>query len=186
MRAELAKLHERLGVTTVYVTHDQVEALTMGDRVAVLRDGVLQQVGTSDDVYRRPANRFVARFIGSPAMNLLPVELADGVLRAGPFRLTPPVGYQRLNGHRLELGIRPEHLRVSLGGDGVPAEVQVVEAAGNETFLHLDIRGVELVARVGAELRPPLGEIVQVDIPRRSAYVFDAETGKTLVQQEGS
>jgi multiple sugar transport system ATP-binding protein len=168
----------------VYVTHDQVEALTMGERVAVLRDGVVQQVGTPDDVYRRPANQFVARFIGSPAMNILPARIDGDVLRVGPFAFKPPVGYQRLNGHRLELGVRPEHLRVTANGSaGAPAEVQVVEAAGDETFLHLTVAGHELVARVGSELRPSVGSVVRVDIPRQSAYLFDAATGRTLVQR---
>jgi ABC-type sugar transport system ATPase subunit len=185
MRAELKRLHQRVGSTMVYVTHDQVEALTMGERVAVLRNGMVQQVGTPDDVYRHPVNRFVAGFIGSPAMNFLPAILHGGMLRVGPFAMKPPVGFERLNGHRLELGIRPEHLRVSPNGDtGAPAEVQVVEAAGNETFLHLSVHGRELVARVGADLRPAVGSTVRVDIPRRSAYLFDEASGQTLVQRE--
>jgi multiple sugar transport system ATP-binding protein len=184
MRAELKRLHRRVGSTMVYVTHDQVEALTMGERVAVLRDGVVQQVGTPDEVYRRPANQFVAGFIGSPAMNIMPARIEGDVLRVGPFSFKPPVGFRRLNGHRLELGVRPEHLKVSLNGDaGVPAEVQVVEAAGDETFLHLSVDGRDLVARVGPDLRPSVGSIVRVDIPRRSAYLFDAVTGDTLVQR---
>jgi multiple sugar transport system ATP-binding protein len=184
MRAELKRLHRRVGATMVYVTHDQVEALTMGERVAVLRDGVVQQVGTPDDVYRRPANQFVARFIGSPAMNILPARIEGDLLRVGPYAFRPPVGYERLNGHRLELGVRPEHLRVTPNGSaGAPAEVQVVEAAGDVTFLHLSVAGQELVARVGSDLRPLVGSVVRVDIPRRSAYLFDAATGRTLVQR---
>jgi multiple sugar transport system ATP-binding protein len=185
MRAELKRLHQKLGATMVYVTHDQVEALTLGDRVAVLRDGMIQQVGSPDSVYRRPANQFVARFIGSPAMNILPAEISNEMLTVGPFRMKPPVGYEGLNGQRLELGIRPEHLRVHANsGPGVAAEVQVVEAAGNETFLHLSAGGQALIARVGADLRPQVGSIVRVELPRRLAYLFDAVSGRTLVQQE--
>jgi sn-glycerol 3-phosphate transport system ATP-binding protein len=181
-RAELQRLHQRLGATMLYVTHDQIEALTMGDRVAVLRGGVLQQLAPPDEIYRRPANRFVASFIGSPAMNLLPVSASGQLLQVGPFLLERPPGSQALNGQRLELGIRPEHLRVSLGGPGVPAEVQVVELAGSETFLHLAVGGKRLVARVGLQLRPRVGEQVWVQIPERRVYLFDAVSGRTLVQ----
>ena len=166
----------------LYVTHDQIEALTMGDRVAVLCGGVLQQVAPPDEIYQRPANRFVASFIGSPAMNLLAVSARGRLLQVGPFLLNRPPDSQAVNGQRLELGIRPEHLRVSLSGPGVPAEVQVVELAGSETFLHLMAGGQRLVARVGLELRPRVGEQVWVQIPERRVYLFDADSGRTLVQ----
>jgi ABC-type sugar transport system ATPase subunit len=181
-RAELQRLHQRLGATMLYVTHDQIEALTMGDRVAVLRGGVLQQIAPPDEIYRRPANRFVAGFIGSPAMNLLPVNAHGRLLQVGPFLLERPPGGRALNGQRLELGIRPEHLQVRLGGPGVPAEVQVVELAGSETFLHLAAGGQRLVARVGLQLRPRVGQQVRVQIPERRVYLFDADSGRTLVQ----
>lgn len=176
MRAELRRLHDRVGATMVYVTHDQVEALTMGDRVAVLREGVLQQVGEPDQVYRRPANRFVATFVGSPAMNVFPAELDDGRLRAGPFTFDAPEG---VAGRRLEVGIRPEH--VALAAEGAPAVVEVVEMAGSETFLHLDAGGRRIVARVGPEQRPAVGTTVAlaVAVPGR-VHVFDAESGAAL------
>ena len=181
-RAELRRLQQRLRATMLYVTHDQIEALTMGDRVAVLRGGVLQQVAPPEEIYRRPANRFVASFIGSPAMNLLPAAADGRLLRVGAFLLDRPPASPTLNGQRLELGIRPEHLRVSLDGPGVPAEVQVVEVAGSESFLHLAVGSQRLVARVGLELRPRVGAQVWVQIPVRQAYLFDAESGQTLVQ----
>ena len=109
MRAELKQLHQRLGATMIYVTHDQVEALTLGDRVAVLNEGVLQQVATPTEIYRRPVNRFVGTFIGSPAMNVLPLENVDGVYHAGPFVL----GHANLGSQKLELGIRPEQVLVA-------------------------------------------------------------------------
>jgi multiple sugar transport system ATP-binding protein len=176
MRAELRRLHDRLGATMVYVTHDQVEALTMGDRVAVLSEGVLQQVGEPDDVYRRPANRFVATFVGSPAMNVLPAEPDGDRLRAGPFTFDRPPG---VGDRPVEIGIRPEHL--VLVPEGAPAVVEVVEIAGNETFIHLDAGGIRLVARVGPEQRPAVGSTVAlaVTIPGR-VHVFDAETGLAL------
>jgi ABC-type sugar transport system ATPase subunit len=172
MRAELKRLHQQLGTTMVYVTHDQLEALTMGDRVAVLHGGVLQQVDEPDAIYRRPANRFVATFIGSPAMNVFAV--ADG--RAGPFRVpSRPDG-----GGELEAGVRPEHVRISLDGDGAPAEVQVVEVAGNETFIHLAFEGENVVARVGPDLRPEVGATVRLSVAPADVYFFDAETGTAL------
>jgi multiple sugar transport system ATP-binding protein len=181
-RAELRRLQQRLRATMLYVTHDQIEALTMGDRVAVLRGGVLQQVAPPEEIYQRPANRFVASFIGSPAMNLLPAAADGRLLRVGAFLLDRPPASHALNGQRLELGIRPEHLRVSLDGPGVPAEVQVVEVAGSESFLHLAVGDQRLVARVGLELRPRVGAQVRVEIPVRQAYLFDADSGQTLVQ----
>ena len=147
---------------------------------------MLQQVGAPDDVYRQPVNRFVATFIGSPAMNVLPVTMNNERLHAGPFTFKPPRGAEALNGKKLELGIRPEDLQVFTegSGPGAPAIVQVVEAAGNETFLHLDATGHPLIARTGSTVRPAVGTTVRLDIPRRKAYLFDAESGKTLVQQE--
>ncbi|MBA3330862.1 MAG: ATP-binding cassette domain-containing protein [Actinobacteria bacterium] len=177
-RAELKQLHARLGTTIVYVTHDQVEALTLGDRLAVLHDGVVQQIGSADDIYRRPANRFVATFVGSPAMNVLPVRLEGAVLRAGPFELDRP----DIDERPLELGVRPEHIEVVAGEVGGQAEVQVVELAGNDTFLHLLAEGQRLVARVAPDLRPAVGSTVHVRSSPGRAYLFDADSGRTLAQ----
>jgi multiple sugar transport system ATP-binding protein len=180
MRAELKQLHRRVGATMVYVTHDQVEALTMGHRVAVLRDGVVQQVGSPDEIYEKPTNRFVGSFIGSPAMNLFPARIEDGALRAGPFAFEQPAMNGAISGRRLEAGIRPEHLRVSSGGEGVPAEVRVVEVAGSETYLHLAANGSTLIARVGTRLRPEIGSTVGVHADASHVYLFDAATGMAL------
>ncbi len=171
MRTELRRLHRRVGATMVYVTHDQVEALTLGDRVAVLGAGRLQQVGSPDEVYERPVNRFVATFVGTPAMNLLPV--VDG--RAGPFAVAAPPG------RALEADIRPEH--VVVGGDGSSREgleVQVVEAAGAETFLHLGWRDHTIVARTGPGVRPRVGETLQVSVDPARVHLFEADTGLVL------
>ncbi|MFN2469176.1 MAG: ABC transporter ATP-binding protein [Gaiellaceae bacterium] len=170
MRAELHRLQLRLGATMVYVTHDQIEALTLGDRVAVLGGGVLQQVGTPEEVYGRPVNRFVATFIGTPAMNVLPVEAG----RAGPFEISVPPG---LDGRPLEAGVRPEHVEL---GAGAPLEVQVVEAAGNETFLHLAWKERSIVARTAGVARPAVGETVPVSVRREHVHLFDAESGAVL------
>jgi ABC-type sugar transport system ATPase subunit len=168
MRAELKRLHQRLGATMLYVTHDQVEALTLGSRVAVLGGGVLQQVGTPLDVYRRPANRFVATFVGTPAMNIW--RVVDG--RAGPFPLD--VGSPDTP---LDAGIRPEH--VALGGE-IPARVDVVEEAGSETVLYLLSDGHQVVARVDAETRVERGDTVGLAFRREHVHLFDVESGVAL------
>ncbi len=154
MRAELKTLHAELAATMVYVTHDQTEALTLGDRIAVMREGAIVQVGAPDEVWRSPANRFVARFVGSPGMNIL----ADGEGR--------------------ELGIRPEHVRV--GAEGRPAEVILVEPVGSEAYVHVRAGEHVLIARVSAELRPAVGDAVHVDLPRQHVLLFDARTGERL------
>jgi ABC-type sugar transport system ATPase subunit len=181
MRAELKQLHQRVGATMMYVTHDQIEALTLGDRVAVLDAGVIQQIGTPETVYWQPANRFVARFIGSPAMNFFPVRLEGGVIHAGPFEFAQSSANGALEGREVEAGVRPEHVRVTLSGPGSPAEVELVELAGNETFLHLDARGSPFVARVGGEdLRPDVGSTVHVSASVKHLHLFDATTGESL------
>ena len=181
MRAELKLLHQRVAATMLYVTHDQVEALTLGDRLAVLRDGALQQVGTPDDVYRRPANRFVATFIGSPPMNILSATIDGARLRAGPFTTSVPRAREFSGQRRLGLGIRPEHVRVMTHGDGAPLTVEIVEPAGNQTFLYLSAGNDTVVAAVEADLRPALGSTVWVGLDERWVYMFDADSGTTLV-----
>jgi ABC-type sugar transport system ATPase subunit len=176
MRAELRRIQRRFAATMVYVTHDQFEALTMGDRVAVLNAGVIQQIGSPDEIYRHPANRFVATFVGSPAMNMLPAALEGGRFYAGPFVLDAPAG---LAGEHLEVGVRPEHL--NLVGQGVPAEVQLVEAAGTETFIHVDAAGHGLIVRAGPDVRPLVGSTVHLAVVVGKIQVFHSETGVSLL-----
>jgi multiple sugar transport system ATP-binding protein len=159
-RTELLRLHREVGATMVYVTHDQVEALTLGDRIAVLHEGRLRQIGTADEVYGRPRDRWVAAFLGLPAMRFLTPEAAR------PFHRVPEGAV---------LGVRPEHVR--LGSDGVPARVELVEVAGSDAYLHLD-RG--LLARVGAETRPREGDEVRIGFDRSSAHLFDEGTGERI------
>ena len=146
MRAQLSRLHERLGVTTVYVTHDQVEAMTLGDRVAVLRRGVLQQCDTPQALFAAPANLFVAAFIGSPAMNLVEAAVEGGEARFGACRIALPAG-ARLPG-RVILGLRPHHLEIAgdAGAPRIPGVVQVVEELGTETQLVVGIDAPRLRA----------------------------------------
>jgi ABC-type sugar transport system ATPase subunit len=159
-RSELKALHQRVGGTMLYVTHDQFEALTLGDRVAVLREGQVQQVATPDVLWNEPANAFVARFVGFPGMNLLASGAALGVVA--------PEGAQ--------VGVRPEHIR--LGTDGARAEVALVEPAGAETLVHLLVNGERVVARVPSDLRPALGDAVRVAVDPSRVHLFDAATGR--------
>jgi multiple sugar transport system ATP-binding protein len=157
MRAELARLHERLGVTTVYVTHDQTEAMTLGQRVAVLRDGTLQQVGTPQELFHRPRNLFVASFIGSPTMNLVQAEVRDGSLRFGDHAIPVPAHARLDDATSVIVGIRPSAFQLAEPGDEVAARlsvrVEVVENLGDEihAIFPVDAPRVDVEAAVGAE-----------------------------------
>ncbi len=164
-RTELADLQARLGVTTVYVTHDQVEAMTLGDRVAVLESGNLQQCASPRELYSRPANRFVAGFIGSPAMNLVEIDNREGYrLGSVPVPLDDDVAAAAAPRPAITLGVRPEHLQLS--AEGIPGEVTVVEDLGSESFLHIDIEHqgeqLQLVVRSEGETDVQRGDAVHV------------------------
>ena len=164
-RAEILKLQDRLGTTTIYVTHDQIEAMTMGDRIAVMSAGVLQQVGTPQDLYERPRNVFVAQFIGSPSMNLVPASFLEG---AG-------------SGNRLA-GFRPEHIELDGRGGGARfhATVEVVEYLGDEQLVHLRARDRELLAKLPVEARVEMGQDATFTIAREKLHLFDAETEEAV------
>ncbi|SFR67781.1 ABC transporter ATP-binding protein [Halogeometricum limi] len=180
MRTELQELQHELGVTTVYVTHDQTEAMAMGDRIAVMNDGVLQQVGAPETVYRSPTNEFVANFIGSPSINLFTAEV-EGSTLVGPrdfaydLEDTAPVaGYDRVR-----VGIRPEDMQMVSEG-GTTATVTVAEHMGNENFLYLELDGHEMTARIDSAIRPQAGETVQFTFDEDALYLFDPDTGDAL------
>jgi multiple sugar transport system ATP-binding protein len=182
MRADIAALQARLGVTTVYVTHDQAEAMTLGHRVAVLRDARLQQCDTPRALFDRPVNTFVAGFVGSPAMNLCTVPVGDdGAPSFGGLALDPPAG---ANGRsRVIVGVRPEALE--LAADGLPATVEVVEELGLDAFVfcsaELDGGPVRIAARVDARHAPARGERVRLRPgPEHEPHFFDADTGERL------
>ena len=187
-RAEIARLHQRLGTTTVYVTHDQVEAMTMGDRIAVMKDGLLQQVGTPQELYDHPTNVFVAGFIGSPAMNFATTQTQGGNLMLGDtvLQLSGPVAQaaaDRPAGSELLIGFRPEHLDVADGrGDVVkiPATVDVVEYLGNEELIHAQTAGNEIVALIPSERQVKAGEQIDLAVPHDKLHVFDPESEMTL------
>jgi ABC-type sugar transport system ATPase subunit len=161
-RGEILKLQKRLGTTTIYVTHDQVEAMTMGDRIAVMRHGVLQQNGTPEQLYTRPANTFVATFIGSPAMNLVPAPVLDLGSASGV------------------VGFRPEHIRVGAadnGSVGFKAAVEVVEYLGDEQLAHLRLGELSLVAKLPVADRVEPGTTASFAVARQGMLFFAADTG---------
>jgi multiple sugar transport system ATP-binding protein len=186
MRAELIELHRRIGKTMVYVTHDQLEAMTMSDRIAVMQGGVLQQFGTPADVYERPANIFVADFIGTPSMTQL-----EGILHRGQGRLEVRVGSLIVSlpedhvswagaGEPLPivLGVRPEDVGVDNAGE--PAVVKLVEPTGHESIVFFDTHGVVLTGRVGAEIKLRAGDAVSIGFRKTRLHVFDRKSGLRL------
>ncbi len=208
MRAELAAIQTRLGTTTIYVTHDQIEAMTLGDRVAIMRRGILQQVGTPADLYDTPDNLFVASFIGSPSMNLFPGTIADGRVQAmiGDLRL-PPAHAQAPAGPVI-VGVRPEGISAVAAGEpgSFAATVEVTEALGSDVFVHvslasdgqhadldreLDFTAMtdeesgavgtgQIVARLPGAFRTAPGETVQLAIDAGAIHLFNAETGARM------
>ncbi|MGI8571794.1 MAG: ABC transporter ATP-binding protein [Solirubrobacteraceae bacterium] len=198
MRAELKRLHARLGVTTVYVTHDQVEAMTLGNRIAVLSDGKLQQLGTPQEVYDSPANLFVASFIGSPPMNLLRGAALGGRVTAGDFVLQRP----GVRDGELIVGLRPEVLRPAMNGlPAIEFRVDVVEPLGDEVIVHGSVAAelaaiareadeaalpgpdglrTEAVARLSPRDRPVEGSTIRLGVEPAEVHLFDAATGAAI------
>ena len=197
VRGDLKRLHHRLGITTIYVTHDQVEAMTLGDRVAVLSDGVLQQLGAPQDVYDHPTNLFVGGFIGSPPMNLLRATARDGAVTAGDLTLPFP----GVPDGEVVLGLRPEHLRPAT--DDRPRMeflVDVVEPLGDGVIVHGTVGGqvasapsgadevlaplpgerAEITAKFEPSLRPSPGDRIHVGVASEQAHVFDARSGGSI------
>jgi multiple sugar transport system ATP-binding protein len=187
MRVELKKLHLRLGTTAIYVTHDQVEAMTLGDRVVVMKDGVVQQVGEPLELYNQPANKFVAGFIGAPAMNFVDVTVRrePGGMAVESLGLkisvNPPEAraIEPYHGKQLVMGIRPEHLFLGNGaaGSGFDARVEVVEQLGSEILLETRVGPDSLtVARVPAETKVALGDQVRISAQLARLHFFDPST----------
>ena len=187
MRAEIKKLHQRLGATSIYVTHDQIEAMTLADRIVAMEGGVIQQVGTPLDLYDRPADRFVAGFIGSPAMNFLTGRIRrDGEavrLELDAGRSVPlPEGIDAADGAELTIGIRPEHVLVgeAARGSALACPVELVEPTGMGTIVHVDLGGVSLKAYVLGMSAARAGETVPVRLPPENLHLFDQASGKRL------
>ena len=179
MRAELQRLHQELSATVIYVTHDQVEAMTMADKIVVLKDGEVAQSAAPIDLYKNPANTFVGTFIGSPRMNLLPatVSRSNGAqVRAhadNGWVLSLPDNLSAADGDRIQIGIRPEHLRLSEQADAIAAEVSVVERLGVETYLTLGQPSEPIIARLDGDISARVGEKVHLGVAESACHLFD-------------
>ncbi len=197
MRTEISKLHHQLGATMIYVTHDQVEAMTMGDRIVVMKDGFIQQIAAPLHLYNHPVNRFVAGFIGSPAMNFVEGKMEGGdaprfVAAGNAFTLTPALSDQELlrkyTGKSITLGIRPENISLGEMGEGrVPLTLDVVEPMGNEIFLYGKSGEHAIVARVNPTTKPQPGQTVYAHLDGDKLHYFDSETELAIrPQPEGA
>ncbi|MGZ9100927.1 MAG: ABC transporter ATP-binding protein, partial [Brevundimonas sp.] len=182
MRYEFASLHERLKTTMVYVTHDQVEAMTLADRIVVLNAGRIEQVGRPMELYERPRNLFVAEFIGSPKMNLLPAEIVTATARGATVKTTAgeslkvAVDASRARaGDAVTLGIRPEHLTLAGKGDAVSARVVFVETLGHATYAYLTAGDEPVTVLLPGDARPSAGETLSLRLPADQAHLFDAD-----------
>lgn len=184
-RTQIASLQRNLGVTTVYVTHDQTEALTMGDRIAVLKDGLLQQVGTPRDLYEAPSNVFVAGFIGSPAMNLFTAPVADNGVQFGSATVEFDRDAVAKAGTEATIGVRPEDLEVSQkAGVGLEVKVDLVEELGADGYLYgtakVGDHSAQIVARVDGRNHPLAGETVHLMPVKKHVHLFSLETGERI------
>ncbi|WP_455886795.1 ABC transporter ATP-binding protein [Pseudomonas rustica] len=192
MRTEMKLMHQRLKTTTVYVTHDQIEAMTLGDKVAVMKDGIIQQFGTPQQIYNDPANQFVASFIGSPPMNFIPVRLArqDGrllaLLDSGQARCELPLGLaaDELDGREIILGIRPEQIALGAAeGNGLPAiraEVQVTEPTGPDLLVFVTLNQTKVCCRLAPDVACRVGDTLNLQFDPARVLLFDADSGERI------
>ncbi|MFC7197273.1 ABC transporter ATP-binding protein [Halosimplex aquaticum] len=192
MRTELQRIQEELGTTTIYVTHDQEEAMTMSDRIVVLNHGTIQQIGTPDQIYNEPANQFVADFIGSPSMNMFPVRLEGNKLVGGAFeyrlsdaRLEQAHQYVD-DGEELTLGIRPENIRLvdEPSENTIEAHLDVREPVGSDNYLYLTLGADECRVRVPGSVKPEEGTDVLVEFAESDIHLFRQDTGKNVLVSE--
>ena len=189
MRTEIVKLHRRLGATTIYVTHDQIEAMTMADRIVVMKDGIIQQIADPQTLYDKPVNKFVASFMGMPPMNFLAccLKQQDGrlMLVNETLAITLPEEWipalATMEGKQVTLGVRPENIVPGSGADKIQATVEVVEPLGSETLLHLRVGIQALVVKAGPDYKPSIGERINISFEMNKAHVFNTETGITII-----
>ncbi|GFE63739.1 ABC transporter ATP-binding protein [Litoreibacter roseus] len=179
MRVEIKELHQRLKTTTVFVTHDQIEAMTLADRIVVMQAGRIEQMGTPLELYDFPANEFVATFIGAPSMNLLTGTARDGVIDLGTHQV-PVTSAAMTDGQAVRLGVRPEHLDLVSEGAGVPMTVAVVEPTGSETLVFLRYEGADVTAVFRERHAFAPGEVIHLRPNPAHLHVFDAESGARL------
>lgn len=191
MRTEIKLMHQRLKTTTVYVTHDQIEAMTLGDKVAVMKDGVVQQFGTPQQIYNDPANLFVASFIGSPPMNFIPLRLQrrDGrllaLLDSGQARCELPLAMQDegLENREVILGIRPEQITLASAGSSLPSilsEVEVIEPTGPDTLVFVNLNQTKVCCRLAPDAAPQVGQTLELQFDPDKVLLFDAASGERL------
>ncbi|NQD96308.1 TOBE domain-containing protein, partial [Pseudomonas sp. CrR25] len=191
MRTEIKLMHQRLKTTTVYVTHDQIEAMTLGDKVAVMKDGIIQQFGTPQQIYNDPANLFVASFIGSPPMNFIPLRLQrrDGqlwaLLDSGQARCELPLGAMEegLEQREVILGIRPEQIQLA-AGVGAPtlrAEVEVIEPTGPDCLVFVSLNQTKVCCRLAPDQAPQVGATLELQFEPSKVLLFDAQSGERLL-----
>ncbi|GAB1615754.1 sn-glycerol-3-phosphate ABC transporter ATP-binding protein UgpC [Pseudomonas kermanshahensis] len=192
MRTEMKLMHQRLKTTTVYVTHDQIEAMTLGDKVAVMKDGIIQQFGTPQQIYNDPANQFVASFIGSPPMNFIPARLARqegrllALLDSGQARCELPLGLasDELDGREIILGIRPEQIALGTGeGNGLPgirADVQVTEPTGPDLLVFVTLNQTKVCCRLAPDVACRVGDSLNLQFDPARVLLFDAASGERL------
>jgi multiple sugar transport system ATP-binding protein len=188
MRTELQRIQEDLDTTTLYVTHDQEEAMTMSDRIIIIAEGTIQQVGTPDEIYNHPTNLFVADFIGSPAMNLFDVRL-EGTMLVGDgfeYELSEELAWRAKangTGNELVLGIRPEDISIASepGPNTVETTVDVVEPVGSDNYLYVRLAGQECTVRAGADVRPEPGDTALLTFNESNIHLFDAETDTNVL-----
>jgi multiple sugar transport system ATP-binding protein len=180
-RAEIARLHRTLGTTMIYVTHDQVEAMTLGQRIVVLDKGVIQQIDTPMQIYERPVNLFVAGFLGNPAMNFFRGRLRAGVIEGNGVQLRVPAVKAQAE-QEIVAGVRPEDLHIVEGAGGLTATVELLESVGSEAFIHATSGGWKLIARSSPYNLPPVGARITLQPAPDRMHFFDAQTGKRLEQ----
>ncbi len=182
MRAEIKLLHQRTRTTTVYVTHDQVEAMTLGDRIAVMKDGQVQQFGTPEDIYSRPANRFVAEFIGSPTMNFVGARFDGSSAQAQgqvlPLSEAQRLALQPLAGQDLLYGLRPEDVRLS--GEGLPGRLHMIEPTGPDTYATVETAVGHLTSRVPGALHAQVGDTVHLQWAPQAVHLFQGQDERRI------
>ncbi len=179
MRLEIKKLHQRVGNTIVFVTHDQVEAMTMADRIVIMKDGHIQQVGTPEEVYRNPANTFVAEFIGAPSMNMLKAQAAGGEIRLDAGGTVKPEGTVK-DGQAMLVGVRPDDLTPDGAMPLVEGVVTVREPLGHETLIYVDIGTQEVIAKADGRNPPEVGATVTLYAAADTLHLFDADSGQVM------
>jgi multiple sugar transport system ATP-binding protein len=190
MRTEISKLHARLGATTIYVTHDQTEAMTMADRIVVMKDGIIQQISDPQTLYDKPVNRFVASFIGAPPMNFINCRLdrnaGGGELTANGMKVAIPTAWAdtigRCVANEVVLGVRPENIHPGQqDSSDISARVEVVEPLGSETLLHLKLGEQNLIVKVNPDYKPALGQIIKLTFEMNKAHLFSHDSGLTII-----